>query len=247
MNILAFDTCFAACSAAAAKNYEPGAEHAAGLRARFEAMATGHAERLPSMIREVMADAGLDFPDLDRIAITNGPGSFTGTRISVAAARALSLSTSCDLVAVSSLAVMAEQARGKLATETCEARNTGMAGAPLLIVVDARRGEVYVQRFDTGGSDAVTGPLLLPIADATALAGPGRTLVAGSGAAAVAGAAGKAGKQVTAHLPDLLPDARDLCRLATTMDPTRGAIKPLYLRPANAKPQSGKSIERATP
>jgi tRNA threonylcarbamoyl adenosine modification protein YeaZ len=164
-----------------------------------------------------------------------------------AAARALSLSTSCDLVAVSSLAVMAEQARGKLATEMSEARNTGIAGAPLLIVVDARRGEVYVQKFDNGGGDAVTGPLLLPIADATALAGPGTTLLAGSGAAAVAGAAGKAGKQVTAHLPDLLPDARDLCRLATTMDPTRGAIKPLYLRPANAKPQSGKSIERATP
>ncbi len=209
-------------------------------------MATGHAERLPLMIAEVMAAAGLAFSDLDRVAVTNGPGSFTGTRISVAAARALSLSSSVEVIVVSSLAVMSEQAAVLLSEHIEDARKTATDVAPLLIAVDARRAEVYVQQFKSGGADAVTGPLLLPAADAATLGEKGPLVVAGSGAAAVAEAAVEAGRKVTAHLPGLLPDARDLCRLATTMEPAHGAVKPLYLRPADAKPQTGRSIGRAT-
>lgn len=246
MNILAFDTCFAACSAAVAKQLDPiglAPDEPQGL---WEPMETGHAERLVAMIGEVMAAAELEFADLDRIAVTNGPGSFTGTRISIAAARALALSFSASIVTVSSLAVMAEGAAFRLARELSDARNSGIGEASLLIAVDARRGEVYVQQFQTGGADPVIEPSLMTLAQAAVLGGTGPLIVAGSAAAMVAEAAQAAGRHASAHLPDLLPDARYLCRLAATIEPGNGAVKPLYLRPADAKPQTGKSIERAS-
>lgn len=261
MNILAFDTCFAACSAAAAKSFDPGTTGPEGLHGLLEPMETGHAERLVAMIGDVMGAAGLGFAQLDRIAVTHGPGSFTGTRISIAAARALALSFSADIVAVSSLAVMAEGMTRILGSPRCGAPHSGIGPttgsgidpgidpdigeAPVLIAVDARRGEVYVQLFQTGGANPLTQPLLLPVREAATLGGVGPLIVAGSGAAAVADAAVASGRRVSALLPGLLPDARDLCRLAATMQPGNRAIKPLYLRPADAKPQTGKSIERA--
>lgn len=246
MNILAFDTSFAACSAAAAKSFDPVEKTAfERLHGCFEPMQTGHAERLVSMIGEVMAAAGLGFGELNRIAVTHGPGSFTGTRISVAAARALALSFSAQFVAVSSLAVMAEQAKRILASPSQADGKAWIGDASVLIAVDARRGDVYVQQFQSGGADPVTEPLLLPAGVAATLGGTGSLIIAGSGAVAVAQAANACGRHATAHLPDLLPDARDLCRLAAMMQPGSGVIKPLYLRPADAKPQTGKSIERA--
>ena len=246
MNILAFDTCFAACSAAAAKSFDRGASATERVCGLFEPMEKGHAERLVPMIGEVMLEAGLAFTDLERIAVTNGPGSFTGTRISVAAARALALSFSVDVVAVSSLAVMAEQAARYLASDPSAAHGPGIGEATLLIAVDARRGEVYAQQFRTSVADPITAPLLLSVQDAAALAESAPIVVAGSGAEAVAQAANALGHRAAAHLPSLLPDARDLCHVAATMQAGSSAIKPLYLRPADAKPQTGKTIERVT-
>jgi len=246
MNILAFDTCFAACSVAAARALGPDeASSGQDVASDFKAMATGHAEQLPLMIRAVMDRAGLAFSDLDRIAVTTGPGTFTGTRIAVAAARALALSAPrCALVPVSSLAVMAASPALAQVMSSRQGRNCATTDTSLMIAVDARREEVYVQLFEAGGANAVTGPLLLPVAEAAALGGAGGLLVAGSAAFPVADAAQKAGRHASAHLPELLPDARDLCRLAATMQPARDAIRPLYMRPADAKPQTGKSIER---
>ncbi|HRY08186.1 MAG TPA: tRNA (adenosine(37)-N6)-threonylcarbamoyltransferase complex dimerization subunit type 1 TsaB [Hyphomicrobiaceae bacterium] len=247
MNILAFDTCFAACSVAAAKSLDPRKITADGIISRFEQMERGHAERLVPMIGDVMSAAGLGFGELDRIAVTYGPGSFTGTRISLAAARALAASFAVDVVAVSSLAVMAQQAARSLALASAGVRDEGEGMASLLIAADARRDEVYVQQFQTSGADRLTEPLLLSVYEAAKLGGAAPLVVAGSGAVAVAAAANAAGRRARAHLPGLLPDAVDLCRLAATMQPGGEAIKPLYLRPADAKPQTGKSIERATP
>ncbi len=245
MNILAFDSCFAACSAAAAKAFAGVKGAPDRIHARFEQMQTGHAERLVTMISEVMADAGLSFADLERIAVTNGPGSFTGTRISVSAARALALAGSRDLIAVSSLAVMAEGAAAILSDELLRLREAGIGSIRLAIAVDARRGEVYVQHFRSGGVDPLTEPLLMPVAAAAALGGEEPLIVAGSGAASVAAAARDQGRSATAYLPDLLPDARHLLALAAGMAPERGAVRPLYLRPADARPQVGHTIERA--
>ena len=90
MNILSLDTCFDACSVAAGRGLR---SLTPGISFAFEAMQKGHAERLLPMIEMVMCEAGLEFKSLDRIAVTYGPGTFTGTRICVSAARALALAT----------------------------------------------------------------------------------------------------------------------------------------------------------
>ena len=112
MNVLAFDTCFGAVSAAVRWRSGRGEWL---LREAYEARSAGHAERLFPMIAEVMEGAGLAFSAIDRIAVTLGPGGFTGVRVGIAAARALALATGKPVVATTSLAVMAHRAEEMLA------------------------------------------------------------------------------------------------------------------------------------
>lgn len=234
MNILAFDTCFDACSVCVAQRRDDAVVELASARERFE---TGHAERLVPMIDEVMGRAGIAFEDLDRLAVTVGPGTFTGTRIGIAAARGLALATGIAAVGTSSLAVMAHIA-------ACELRSRP-ADEELAVAVDARRGEVYVQLFGAAGRVAKSQPMLLPVMDAARLGGGGLLLIVGSGAAAVAEAAASEGRHVEARLASLLPDASALARIAADLAPAEAPLAPLYLRAPDAKPQDGKSIARA--
>src|SRR5262249_44399584 len=111
MKILAFDSSLGALSVAVRWRGDDGAWL---LREAQEVRARGHAERLMPMICERMAEAGLSFGELDRIAVTIGPGGFTGVRVGVAAARALALATGVPTVAASSLAVMAQPSSEEL-------------------------------------------------------------------------------------------------------------------------------------
>lgn len=233
MNILAFDTCFDACSATLVCS-------SGDLAAcRFEPMVTGHAERLVPMIGEVVEEAGLAFEEIDLIAVSRGPGTFTGTRICVAAARSLALALEKPVVAATSLAVMAEEIAEAL---------TSQGEAPdrdILIATDARREEVYCQLFRAGA--AITEPAVLLPHEAARLPQDGTSaVVAGSGGPAVAAAAVELGRPLHAVRPDLLPSALFLAKLALRLPPTKAAVSPLYLRPADAKPQAGTSIPRAT-
>ena len=106
MNILALDTSMGACSAAVLRS-DGGSPR---LHARQEAMARGHAEALMPMVAEVLAAACIAARDLDLIAATEGPGSFTGVRIAIAAARGLALATGAKLYGTDSLTVMARDA-----------------------------------------------------------------------------------------------------------------------------------------
>jgi len=229
MNILAFDTCFDGCSVCVAERHGDSVVPLSFLMQRFE---TGHAERLIPMIGEAMQQARFSFDHVDRIAVTVGPGTFTGTRIGVAAARALALATGAQTVGVSSLAVMAEVARREVTS------------AALAVVVDARRGEVYAQLFGAGGGlDAKSSPQLLSIDDAAQL-GDGPIVFVGSGGTAVAAAAiGR--REAVARLPDLLPDARALAHIGGALVASDAPLVPFYLRPPDAKPQVGKAVARA--
>jgi tRNA threonylcarbamoyladenosine biosynthesis protein TsaB len=233
MNVLAFDTCFDACSACVAQMRDDGTFELASALERFE---IGHAERLLPMIEEVMQRAGVTFETIDRLAVTVGPGTFTGTRIGVAAARALALTTGIDVVGASSLAVMAEAALRELGPLAQEAE--------LVVAVDARRGQTYVQLFGASATEPKLPPQLLTIEDASRI-GDGPLVAVGSAAEAVAAAAATSGRSVTACLPDLLPDAAALARMAVRLPASQAPLAPLYLRPPDAKPQDGKSIARA--
>jgi len=221
MNILSLDTCFDACSAAAGRGLR---SLTPGIAFAFETMQKGHAERLLPMIETVMAEAGLEFKSLDRIAVTYGPGTFTGTRICVSAARALALATGAEIVALSSLRLMAMSAR--------------IPAAPtrrIAIATDARRGEVYFEVFDRHSLQTVVEAQCAAIPDAANLLGPGPVVIAGSGAEQVAIAARRERIDATAILPDLLPDALDMLFPACEL-PISSVVRPLYLRPPDAKP-----------
>jgi tRNA threonylcarbamoyladenosine biosynthesis protein TsaB len=229
MNVLAFETCMAACSAALL----PGGQDGRLFR-RFEQMERGHSEAIFRMISAVMDEAGIGFADLTTIAVTSGPGSFTGVRAGIAAARGLALGCGAVVVAATSLEVMAMGCVEQLA----EAERRG----GFLVAHDARRGELYVQLFATDGQ-ALSAPSLATVREAALMARASR-LAVGSGAALVADEAGHSGDTVRAALPALLPDARHLARLATGLKPHGKPVSPLYLRAPDAKPQTDKSLAR---
>jgi tRNA threonylcarbamoyladenosine biosynthesis protein TsaB len=227
MNVLALDTCFDCCSVAAGRGVRSLTPAICFLT---ETMVVGHAERLMPMIESAMADAKLAFSNLDRIAVTNGPGTFAGTRISVAAARAFALATGAEIVAYSSLNLMAMSPRIPAAR-----------GRRLAVATDARRGEVYFQEFDRHFSTPLSAPIIIEIETAAAaLAGRPMT-IAGSGAAALAEAARNGGLDADAILPDLLPDAIDML-FAAGETRTTNNVAPIYMRPPDAKPPRAASL-----
>lgn len=230
MNILAFDTAFDACSVAAARGLRSLTPVICPL---FEPMTTGHAERLMPMIDAALSETKLSVEDLDLIAITIGPGTFTGTRITVAAARALALINDTPIVTLTSLKLMAMNP---------EARSSG--ARQLAIATDARRGEVYIERFCPRNLTSLAPPAVLSINEAAVSLGAGPTALAGSGAAAVAEAANDMGivAHVTAGGP--LPDAFDMLFWAMSQKPT-ATVHPLYLRPPDAKPPAPPFVSRS--
>ena len=231
MNVLAFDTCLGAVSVAVRW------QSAAGewlLREHFEPRTAGHAERLMPMISEVMDEAGLAFTDLHRVAVTLGPGTFTGVRVGVAAARGLALASALPVVAATSLAVMAHGAEALLAAPYPET---------LGVAVDARRGMVYFQLFGSA-RETVGDPQLLAPQEVASLVGMRPVIVVGPAAQTVADAIVAGGGQAQARLPDLAPHARSLALLAEGLIPPT-SLRPLYLRPPDVKPQADKSLFRA--
>ena len=98
MRVLAIDTALAACSAAVLDT-----EHGGIVAAESLPMARGHAEALMPLVARVMDQAGMAFSDLDRVVVTTGPGSFTGLRVGIAAARGIALAVDKPAVGLSTL------------------------------------------------------------------------------------------------------------------------------------------------
>jgi tRNA threonylcarbamoyladenosine biosynthesis protein TsaB len=228
MNILALDTSMGACGVAILRADGDARE----MVAREERMARGHAEALMPMLAAVMAEAKLDFAALDRIAATLGPGSFTGVRIAIAAARALALVTPAKLWGTDSLTVMARTARA-----ACE------PDGPFAVAVDARGGQLYFGLYDADGRK-LSGPALLAPDEASKLLPADLELAVGSGAVRLAEAALARNLKVEARLPGLEPAAVALAELAAEAGETVPSLHPLYLRPPDAKPQSAAAIAR---
>jgi tRNA threonylcarbamoyladenosine biosynthesis protein TsaB len=109
----------------------------------------GHATSLLEMSHELLADAGVTWSEIDRIAVGVGPGTFTGLRVGVATARGLAQSLSAELVGVSSLRALAAVALAAEQRSTVPSQPEPMA---LLAVIDARRGEVFTAAYECGAS-----------------------------------------------------------------------------------------------
>jgi tRNA threonylcarbamoyl adenosine modification protein YeaZ len=220
MNILALDTSMGACSAAVLRS--DGAKPK--LFARQKLMERGHAEALMPMVAETMAEAALPFARLYLIAATTGPGSFTGVRIAIAAARGLALVTKAKLFGTDSLTVMA-----LVAAE-------GVGGKPFAVAVDARRGMIYFALYD-GARRRREGPFLLCPEDAARDLPADCDLAVGSGAGLLADVAARMGRPIDVRLPALQPSAEALAMIAFESGETSPTLRPLYLRAPDAKPQ----------
>lgn len=235
MNILAFDTCLGACSAAILIGEQAIASRR--LVWRHERMTTGHAERLMPMIDEVLREAGRTVGSLDAIAVTEGPGTFTGIRVGVAAARGLALATGLPIRATTCLHVMAHQAIAELGEV--------IAGRQLAVCMDGRAGQAWVQVFEGRSGEPVSLARLMPPEEAVGLCvGDEDVVCIGSAGTALAGALQGAGRPAEAMLADLQPDARMLVAIAPSLEVAKPLL-PLYLRAPDAKPQIDKSLPRA--
>ncbi len=199
MIILALDTCLNACA---------GAVVADGvvLSKIVEPMQRGHQERIALMTAELMAAASLTFPDLHRVAVTVGPGSFTGLRIGLAFAKGLGVALDIPCVGVGVLDVLGRQMSGRV-----------------LVALDARGGAAHVRAFENG--EPVGAAATLSIEDAGALETP--DILIGDGAVLLASAYPKA--------TVITPDACDPVLVAAlgASDPPRPA-DPIYMRAAYA-------------
>jgi tRNA threonylcarbamoyladenosine biosynthesis protein TsaB len=172
------------------------------------------------MARVVMVTAGLAFAELDRIAVTIGPGSFTGLRVGLAFAKGLALALQRPCLGIGVLEVLG---RGAV--------RPGFAAA----VIDAHRGQVYLQAFIDGA--AAMAPDVLPVEIAAArlaeLYPGGPAALIGSGAPLL-----QAALPAAAIEPDALPDPLAIAALAAAMRPPLAPPRPLYLRAPDARPMS---------
>jgi tRNA threonylcarbamoyladenosine biosynthesis protein TsaB len=210
MLILAFDTTAPACSVAIVK------DGAALVHVR-EVMDQGQAEALVPLIERAMGEAGVGYPDLDRIAVTIGPGSFTGVRVGLATARALGLAAKKPVVGVSSLAVLA----------AAVARGERERHATILAAVDTKRGDLYVQSFESMSGAPKTAPAAVSPAELAEWSREEDAVIVGDGARE----AMKVLTGATASTADPLPDAVVLAQLAEHREIDPAGPLPLYVLP----------------
>jgi tRNA threonylcarbamoyl adenosine modification protein YeaZ len=226
MRVLAIDTALEACSAAVLDTEQGGISARESLP-----MVRGHAEALLPLIARVMDSAGLEFAALDRIAVTTGPGSFTGLRVGIAAARGIALAAGKPAVGLSTLAAYA--------APLIAADDT----VPVVAVIDARHDHVYLQVFGPGGRTVVT-PRVASLREALRAAATGAPRLIGTAAEMLADAwpAGqRAPRLVDARRA---PDVDWVARLGAAATDTGVPPKPLYLRAPDAQPQNAAQLAR---
>ena len=220
MIVLALDTAGVDCAAAV---YDSGSDRV--LAEITDTIGKGHAEHLIALIDRVLIKAGIDLKAVERIAVTIGPGSFTGIRVGVAAARGFALALGIPAVGVTTLAVIAAAHRRQA------------AGRPILVAMDAKRGEVYLQMFGDDGFPQGE-PEAMLIEDARMLAGQHAGLLAGSAVPLLRGETTNLADQVVSVFP-----IAEVARLGASMS-AGDKPKPLYLRGPDAKPQLGFAVAR---
>ncbi len=218
MRLLVLDTALEAVQAAVV--VVPAGEGPRVLAARAEA-GRGIAERIVELADAVLAEAGLALADLDRIAVTTGPGSFTGVRVALSAARGYTLATGVPSVGVTTLAAFAEAAR--------------TAGpAPVLSVVDARHGAVYAALFAPDGTERERAAHVA-VADLAARL-PAGLAVAGKGAGAVAAALAARGRPLGPVHEATTVDLVAVAALAARAEAPAAPPSPVYLKAPAADP-----------
>lgn len=225
MRVLAIDTALDVCAACVMKGSEPraaglgiaadGARPCRGAAAADRAGYGAHRRRLRI---------------LDRIAVTVGPGSYTGLRVGLSAARAIGLAVDRPVVGVGTLSALL----APLLADPGE--------GTLVAAIDARHGAVYVQALTTASGETLA-PVYLPVEEAAARLGAGPVILTGSGAPLVAQALSARG--IAASIAGTgAPDIGAVAQLGMVADPAHALPRPLYLRGPDARPQDHARVAR---
>ena len=188
--------------------------------------ARSHAARLAPLVQEALAHVGARPADLDVIAVSAGPGSYTGLRIGLSTAKGLGLTTGASLVAVPTLDALADAARD-IADE----------GDAVVVAARSRRGEVYGAAFEVRAGDLVETRPSAPVALADLpawLPSAARTWALGGAADALLGTLGASARRLTARASALPIALRGVERAASGHAEDLAAFEPAYLKPFEA-------------
>lgn len=227
MRVLAIDTALAACSVALFDT-----DTGQPIAVQSIEMKRGHAEALMPLMERLMKSTGVEFSAIDRIITTVGPGSFTGIRVGIAAARGLALACHKPAVGVTTLAAYSAPYLGT------------NDNVPIVSAIDASHGNLYFHMVGAGGRVLVA-PQVATLQEAIRTVAIGLVRIVGSGATMLAG------NWPSFEIPTpLLVDARPapditwVARLGADADPRRAVPRPFYLRPPDARPQNDQRLPR---
>lgn len=182
---------------------------------RSDDLGRGHAEHLMGQLEDLLAEAASCWSDIQQLACITGPGSFTGLRVGLATARGLALARKIPCTGVTVFEAFAWQYAGR---------------KPLVVAMDARRGQIWLQQFDAKG-DAAMDPRSVTLDNWPAARPPGEFVLAGSAAPLLAG-----DFQVLSDAPS--PPIEAVLKCAASKPVATVPPSPLYLRSPDAKPQA---------
>jgi tRNA threonylcarbamoyl adenosine modification protein YeaZ len=188
----------------------------------------GHAEAILPMLERVTAKLDGGFTKVERIGVVIGPGSFTGLRVGIAAARAAGLAIPCPVLGISTLAAFAAPL---VAVSD---------GVPIAAAIDARHGNVYFQMFSPEGRP-LRDPAALPLEVAAERIGADPVHLVGTAAQALQSAVSRAGGTVKSSLVEASPDIVSVAKLAATTSPKKAPPDPLYVKGADARPMAAQA------
>ncbi len=229
MLILAIDTALDACAAAV---LDTGSCEL--IAQQSQPMKRGHAEALMPLIAHVMKEAGLPFAALDRIAVTTGPGSFTGLRVGLSAARGIALAADKPVVGLTTLSAYAAPVVSENSTH------------PIISAVDARHDQVYFQVVGSDGSPLVE-PKVAPVAEALEASRFGAPHLVGNAAQILAERWPDDAAAPVKVDAQAAPDIAWVAWLGAAADPATALARPFYLRPPDAKPAADLPHRRSLP
>jgi tRNA threonylcarbamoyladenosine biosynthesis protein TsaB len=220
MLILAIDTALDACAAAV---LDTDAGHLTAQESL--PMKRGHAEALMPLIARVVKQAGISFKALGRIVVTTGPGSFTGLRVGLSAARGLALAANKPVVGVTTLTAYA----AAMVSESGQ--------NPILSAIDARHDHVYFQVV-SGNAGSLMRPRVAPVEEALEAARFGAPLLVGNAANILAERWPASAPPPVQINQQPAPDIAWVAWLGAAVEPGHAPARPFYLRAPDAKPQT---------
>ncbi len=218
MLILAIDTALDACAAAVLDT-----DAAKIIAQESQAMKRGHAEALMPLIARVMKASGIAFAALDRVAVTKGPGSFTGLRVGLSAARGIALAAGKPVVGLTTLTAYAAPFVGENSQH------------PIISAIDARHDHVYFQVVSGDGGSLIK-PKVAPIAEALEAARFGAPHLVGNAAKILADRWPSDAPPPFRVDVQAAPDISWVAWLGAAVTPEMAPASPYYLRAPDAKP-----------